>query len=87
VPPVRDIARRCSLRLRARRGAESLCGRCNPHHGGRRLVVDLDFLRNSIATDVLRDIPTALRSSLETLVDVKERIKSSSEHPGDVAAK
>jgi hypothetical protein len=85
---VREIARRCSLRLRARRGAESLCGRCNPHHGGRRLVVDLDFLRNSIATDVLRDIPDdAIRTSLETLVDDKERIKSSSEHPRDVAAK
>ena len=55
---------------------------------GRRLVVDLDSLRDSIATDVLRDIPDdAIRTSLETLVDDKERIKSSSEHPGDVAAK
>ena len=55
---------------------------------GRRLVDDLDSLRDSIATDVLRDIPTdAIRTSLETLVDIKERIKSSSEHASDVAAK
>lgn len=47
---------------------------------GRRLVVDLDALRDSFATDVLRD---AIRTSLETLVDIKERIKSASEHPGD----
>jgi hypothetical protein len=51
---------------------------------GRRLVVDLDALRDSFATDVLRD---AIRTSLETLVDIKERIKSSSEHPGVVIAK
>ena len=51
---------------------------------GRRLVVDLDSLRDSIATDVLRDIPDdAIRTSLETLVDIKERIKSASEHAGD----
>jgi MarR family transcriptional regulator, transcriptional regulator for hemolysin len=55
---------------------------------GRRLVDDLDSLRDSIATDVLRDIPNdAIRTSLDTLVDIKERIKSSSEHPSDVAAK
>lgn len=55
---------------------------------GRRLVDDLDSLRDSIATDVLRDIPNdAIRISLDTLVDIKERIKSSSEHPSDVAAK
>src|SRR5690242_1943596 len=54
---------------------------------GRRLVDDLDSLRDSIATDVLRDIPTdAIRTSLDTLVDIKEHIKSSSEHPDDVAA-
>ena len=29
----------------------------------------------------------AIRTSLETLEDIKERIKSSSEHAGDVAAK
>src|SRR5215475_14144595 len=55
---------------------------------GRRLVDDLDSLRDSIATDVLREIPTdAIRTSLETLVDIKDRIKSSHEHPDDVAAK
>ena len=55
---------------------------------GRRLVDDLDSLHDSIASDVLRDIPIdAIRVSLETLVDVKERIKSSSEQRSDVAAK
>jgi DNA-binding MarR family transcriptional regulator len=55
---------------------------------GRRLVDDLDSLRDSIASDVLRDIPTdAIRTSLETLVDIKERIKNSGEHPGDIAVK
>lgn len=55
---------------------------------GRRLVDDLDTLRDSIATDVLRDIPAdAIRTSLDTLVDIKERIKSSNERAGDVAAK
>src|SRR5262245_27940618 len=54
----------------------------------RRLIDDLDSLRDSIAADVLRDIPNdAIRTSLDTLVDIKERIKSSSEHPSDVAAK
>src|ERR1700741_1188377 len=51
---------------------------------GRRLVDDLASLRDSIATAVLRDIPSnAIRTSLDTLVDIKERIKSSSEHPSD----
>ena len=55
---------------------------------GRQLVDDLDSLRDSIATDVLRDIPTkAVETSLETLRDIKERIKSFAEPPGDVAAK
>ncbi len=55
---------------------------------GRRLVDDLDSLHDSIASDVLRDIPIdAIRVSLETLVDVKERIKSSSEQRSDIAAK
>jgi len=55
---------------------------------GRQLVDDLDSLRDLIASDVLRDIPAdAIRTSLETLVDIKERIKSSNEHPSDVAAK
>ncbi len=55
---------------------------------GRQLVDDLDSLRDSIATDVLRDIPTeALETSLQTLQDIKERIKGFAEPPGSIAAK
>jgi MarR family transcriptional regulator for hemolysin len=55
---------------------------------GRRLVDDMDSLRDAIALDVLQDIPTkAVETSLETLRDIKERIKSFAEPPGDVAAK
>ena len=55
---------------------------------GRRLVDDMDSLRDSIAIDVLQDIPAkAIETSLETLRDIKERIKSFAEPPGDVAAK
>jgi MarR family transcriptional regulator, transcriptional regulator for hemolysin len=55
---------------------------------GRRLVDDMDSLRDSIAIDVLHDIPTqAIETSLETLHEIKERIKSFAEPPGDVAAK
>ncbi len=51
---------------------------------GRRLVDDLDSLRDDIATDVLRDIPkTAIESTLETLVDMKARIKDTA---GDMEA-
>jgi MarR family transcriptional regulator for hemolysin len=54
---------------------------------GRQLVDDLDSLRDSIAIDVLQDIPSAsLQASLETLEDIKERIKGFTE-PGDIAAK
>ena len=54
---------------------------------GRQLVDDLDTLRDAIATDVLRDIPPdALQTSLDTLVEVKERLKSLSESP-DIAVK
>jgi MarR family transcriptional regulator, transcriptional regulator for hemolysin len=54
---------------------------------GRQLVDDLDSLRTSIAADVLRDIPTpAIETTLETLRDVKDRIKGLAE-PGDIAAK
>ena len=56
--------------------------------GGRQLVDDLDSLRDAIATDVLRDIPSdAIQTSLETLVGIKERIKSLGENPGDMAVK
>jgi MarR family transcriptional regulator for hemolysin len=55
---------------------------------GRQLVDDLDSLRDSIATDVLREIPdAAIETSLETLKDIKERIKGFGEHSGGVAAK
>lgn len=55
---------------------------------GRQLANDLDSLRNSIATDVLQDIPVAaIETSLETLKDIKDRIKSSAEQPGDIAVK
>jgi MarR family transcriptional regulator, transcriptional regulator for hemolysin len=53
---------------------------------GRQLVDDLDSLRTSIAADVLRDIPAqAIETTLETLRDVKDRIKGLAE-PG-IAAK
>src|ERR1700688_3245784 len=54
---------------------------------GRQLVDDLDSLRDSIASDVLQDIPTkAIESSLETLKEIKERIKGFTEPRGDVAS-
>ncbi len=56
--------------------------------GGRQLVDDLDSLRDSIAIDVLQDIPAAaIETSLETLRDIKDRIKGLAEPPGDIAAK
>ncbi|MCU1386592.1 MAG: MarR family transcriptional regulator [Acidobacteria bacterium] len=55
---------------------------------GRQLVDDLDSLRDSIATDVLRDIPAdAIQTSLTTLVDIKDRIKGFGESAGDIATK
>jgi MarR family transcriptional regulator for hemolysin len=55
---------------------------------GRQLVDDLDGLRDAIATDVLRDVPAdAIETSLKTLVDIKERIKSAGETPVDIAIK
>jgi MarR family transcriptional regulator, transcriptional regulator for hemolysin len=54
---------------------------------GRQLVDDLDSLRTSIAAEVLRDIPApAIGTTLETLRDIKDRIKGLAE-PGDIAAK
>src|ERR1700760_4319049 len=42
---------------------------------GRRLVDDLDSLRDSIASDVLRNVPReAIQTSLDALVEVKDRI-------------
>lgn len=55
---------------------------------GRQLADDLDGLRDSIASDVLRDVPdAAIDTSLKTLRDIKERIKTFAEPPGNVAAK
>ena len=54
---------------------------------GRQLVDDLDSLRDAIATDVLQDIPVdSIQTSLETLIGVKDRIKSLGEHPRNIAA-
>jgi len=55
---------------------------------GRQLVDDLDSLRDSIASDVLQDIPAkAIETTLQTLIDIKERIKGFAEPRGDIAAK
>jgi DNA-binding MarR family transcriptional regulator len=54
----------------------------------RRLVDDLDSLRDAIAADVLRDIPDeAITTSLKTLRDIKDRIKAHSGSADHVAAK
>jgi MarR family transcriptional regulator, transcriptional regulator for hemolysin len=54
---------------------------------GRQLVDDLDSLRDSIATEVLQDVPSeSIQTSLETLRDIKERIKGFAE-PHVIAAK
>jgi MarR family transcriptional regulator for hemolysin len=55
--------------------------------GGRQLVEDLDSLRDSIATEVLQDVSSeSIQTSLETLRDIKERIKGFAE-PHVIAAK
>jgi DNA-binding MarR family transcriptional regulator len=55
---------------------------------GRQLVDDLDNLRDAIALDVLRDIPDeAIQTSLDTLVDVKERLKGLGEASDTIVAK
>jgi DNA-binding MarR family transcriptional regulator len=55
---------------------------------GRQLVDDLDSLRDAIATDVMREVPTeAIRTTLQTLRDIKDRIKGLSDPPSHIAAK
>jgi len=55
---------------------------------GRQLVNDLDSLRDSIASDVLGDISSpAIQTSIETLLDIKERIKGLAEPDDIIAAK
>jgi DNA-binding MarR family transcriptional regulator len=54
---------------------------------GRQLVDDLDSLRDANATDVLQGVSIAsIQTTLDTLLDIKERIKSLAD-PRDVAAK
>ncbi|WP_076860494.1 MarR family winged helix-turn-helix transcriptional regulator [Bradyrhizobium mercantei] len=55
---------------------------------GRRLVDDLDSLRDAIAGDVLRDVSDRhVESGLATLREVKDRIKALSEEAERLAAK
>lgn len=55
---------------------------------GRQLADDLDNLRDAIAVDVLQDVPAAaIESSLKTLRNIKDRIKTLAEPSGNVAAK
>ncbi|BAM89019.1 MarR family transcriptional regulator [Bradyrhizobium oligotrophicum S58] len=55
---------------------------------GRQLVDDLDGLRDAIAGDVLRDISDdAVATSLATLQELKERIKTLSETKAAIALK
>jgi DNA-binding MarR family transcriptional regulator len=55
---------------------------------GKRLVDDLDSLRDAIAIDVFHDLPDdTLQTSLDTLREAKERIKALSDHNGHIAAK
>jgi MarR family transcriptional regulator, transcriptional regulator for hemolysin len=55
---------------------------------GKRLVDDLDSLRDATATDVLRDVSQgSIETSLEALREIKERIKALSGPPNHVAAK
>jgi DNA-binding MarR family transcriptional regulator len=51
---------------------------------GRKLVDGLDSLRDEIATDVLTDVSkTAIEATLQTLIDMKARIKTGCEEPAD----
>ena len=55
---------------------------------GRQLVDDLNSLRDAIATDVMHDMPaTTVETTLHALRDIKDRIKSLSDHNGHIAAK
>ena len=55
---------------------------------GKELVDDLDGLRDAIAADVLDFVPDdAIETSLNTLRDIKERIKALSDPPGHVVEK
>jgi len=59
-----------------------------PISGATVLIQFVDCSRRTIALDVFQDVPTAaIETSLKTLRDVKERIKTLAEPSGDVAAK
>lgn len=54
---------------------------------GRQLVDDLDSLRDAIATDVLKDIPSdSISTSLQILKDIKEHIKAGDDKSERVAS-
>lgn len=56
-------------------------------HAGRALVADLDSLRDAIAADVLKEIPSsALETSLQVLKDIKDHVKGGDDKPTDIAA-
>ena len=53
---------------------------------GRRLVDDLDSLRDSIATETLRETPVAsLQTALAVLQQVKDNVKNSADAAADTA--
>lgn len=55
---------------------------------GRQLVDDLDSLREAIATDVLEKVSEeAIKTSLATLCELKDRIKELSDPSGHLATK
>jgi MarR family transcriptional regulator, transcriptional regulator for hemolysin len=55
---------------------------------GKQLVDDLDSLRDAIATDIMHDMPTEkVEITLAALRDIKDRIKSLSDHNGHIVAK
>ena len=55
---------------------------------GKRLVDDLDSLRDAIATEVMHDLSKeAIQTSLEALRAVKDRIKALSDQNDRIAAK
>jgi MarR family transcriptional regulator, transcriptional regulator for hemolysin len=55
---------------------------------GRKLVDELDSLRDAIATDVTQDMSNeVIETSLGALREIKERIKKLSDPPSDIAAK
>jgi DNA-binding MarR family transcriptional regulator len=55
---------------------------------GRQLVDDLDGLRDTIATDVMRDLSEdTVKTTLRALRDIKDRIKAISDDGDRIAAK